>query len=76
MSKSRTKDPPTHAEDPFLTLREAGDLLGVSPPTILRWLKDPEIDFGGQWRPGLKLSVRQSEVDKWLGSPLDGGKKS
>lgn len=62
--------PVTHEEDPFLTLREVGDQLGVSRRTIGRWLVDPDISFQGQWRPG-GLAVRQSEVDKWLGSPLD-----
>ena len=64
------KEQLTHEDDPFLTLRDAANQLGVSPRTIGRWLLDPDIDFKGHPRPG-GIAVRQSEVNKWIGTPLD-----
>ena len=47
----------------FLTIKEAADVLHISPRTALRMAKRNELPafrLGGQWR------IRESELAKWL----------
>lgn len=66
MTKSRTKDPPTHAEDPILSLHEVARQIGKSPQTIGRWVKDGLI--AAIRMPNGFAGVRKSEVNKFLRS--------
>lgn len=66
MTKSRTKDSPTHAEDPILSLHEVARQIGKSPQTIGRWLKDGLLAYIRM--PNGLRGVRKSEVNKFLGS--------
>jgi len=66
MTKSRTKDPPTHAEDPILSLAEVGRQIGKSHQTIGRWVKDGLL--AAIRTPNGLVGVRKSEVNKFLGS--------
>lgn len=66
MSKSRTKEPPTHQEDPLLSISEVGRQLGKSPQTIARWVLDGLL--AAIRMPSGLMGVRKSEVNKFLGS--------
>lgn len=67
MSKAekKTATPPTHKEDPLLTLTEVARQLGVTPQTISRWVADGLLvairQPSGLWK------VRKSEVNNFLG---------
>lgn len=63
---AKKKGPPTSVEDPILTQAEAARQLGRSRNTIRQWLQARILR--GVWRPGGLLGVRQSEVNKYLGS--------
>lgn len=63
-------DPPTHQEDPILTLSEVGRQLGKSFDTINRWCRDGLLQYVRM--PSGLFGVRKSEVNKFLGgSALD-----
>jgi len=76
MGKRRTggnERPPTHAEDPILSLREAAEQFGKSSQTVGRWIHD------GLLRvirlPSGMPGVRQSDVDAFLGGSALGKKQ-
>lgn len=48
----------------LLTAREVGDLLGVSPETVLRWTRRGELP--GHRLPGGALRYREEALDGWL----------
>ena len=58
-------NPPTHEDDPILTISEVGRQLGKSAQTIARWCKDGLLSAIRQ--PSGLFGVRKSEVNKFLG---------
>jgi excisionase family DNA binding protein len=47
----------------FVTLRQAAEMLHISPHTVMRMARNKELPVfkvGGQWR------ARESELAKWL----------
>ena len=58
-------DPPTHEEDPILTLTEVARQLNKHPTTIKQWVIDGLLQ-AVQMPSGL-YAVRKSEVNKFLG---------
>jgi excisionase family DNA binding protein len=49
--------------DPLLTARELGELLGFSPSTIVDWAEAGKIPV---FKIGGRLRFRASEVEGWL----------
>ena len=60
----REPDPPTHEDDPFVTLAEVGRQIGMSQQTVKRWVLSKLIEAHA--RPSGLWSVRQSEINKFL----------
>lgn len=58
-------DPPTHEEDPILTITEVGRQLGKSHQTVARWCQEGLLNYIRM--PGGNFGVRKSEVNKFLG---------
>lgn len=58
-------DPPTHKEDPMLTLSEVARQLGKHPSTIGRWVADGLLKAVPL--PGGRLAIRKSQVNQFLG---------
>ena len=56
--------PPSHQEDPLLTLSEVARYIGKSRPTIVRWCRDGLLKTE---RIGHKEHIRQSVLDTFLG---------
>jgi excisionase family DNA binding protein len=48
----------------LLTAREVGDLLGVHPETVLRWVRRG--DLPATHLPGGAVRFRADELDEWL----------
>lgn len=63
--------PPSHEEDPLLTLSEVGRQLGKSPQTVGRWCQEKLLEFVRL--PSGLIAIRQSVVDKFLGGTALGG---
>lgn len=58
------QSPPTHKEDPLLTITEVAERLGKSHTTIRRWIDDgllPAVRM-----PSGLFNVRQSEANRFL----------
>lgn len=60
------QNPPTHAEDPILTIGEVAEMLGKHRNTISRWISDGIIAAGKH--PSGVAGIRQSQVEKMLKS--------
>lgn len=69
MSKSKqtelVTDPPTHKEDPMLTLSDVARQLGKSHTTIARWVQDGLLK--AVMLPGGRMAIRKSVVNQFLG---------
>lgn len=65
MSKQSTKQPPTHEDDPILTISEVGRQVGKSHTTIARWVHDGLLKAIRM--PSGLLGIRRSEVNAFLG---------
>ena len=59
-------DPPTHDEDPIITLAEVARQTGKHVSTISRWVQSGLLEVV-QWPSGLP-AVRQSQVNAILGA--------
>ena len=49
---------------PLLTAREVAERLGVSPETVLRWIRRGELP--AIKLPGGAVRVREDELERWL----------
>lgn len=56
--------PPTHEEDPILSLSEVGRQLGKTPTTISNWIRDGLLQAVRM--PSGLFGVRKSAVNKFL----------
>jgi excisionase family DNA binding protein len=65
MSSQSDSNPPTHEDDPILTISEVGRQLGKSPQTIARWCRDGLL--AAVRLPSSLFGIRKSEVNKFLG---------
>jgi excisionase family DNA binding protein len=50
----------------LINITEACEHLGVSRPTIYRWIKDPVMNFPPPVKIGLRAGWRKSDIDHWL----------
>lgn len=67
MAKEKTRRPATHKEDPIISVREAAKLMGKSPQTVGRWIRDGLMR--ALRRPDDRvIGVRRSTVDAILSS--------
>jgi excisionase family DNA binding protein len=49
---------------PLLTARRVADLLGVSPETVLRWVRTGKLP--ALRLPSGQIRFREDEIDRWL----------
>lgn len=56
--------PPSHDEDPLMTLSEVGQHVGKSPQTIARWIQDGLLEAT---RVGPLFKIRRSVLARFLG---------
>jgi excisionase family DNA binding protein len=63
-----------YVSDRLLTARELGELLGVSPETILRWTRRGELE--AIRLPGGRLRFRSEALEEWLAARTTRGEVS
>ncbi len=63
--KKAQDNPPTHEEDPFVPIGEVARQLGVHRNTVHRWINDGLLE--AVKRPSELVSVRKSQINKFLG---------
>lgn len=50
----------------LMTIVELTEMLGVSRPTIYRWVKDPAMNFPAPVNIGRRIGWRKKEIEGWL----------
>ena len=64
-----TEQPNKFAFEPLLSAGDAGELLGLHPGTVLRWVREGRLPYR---RVGRKVKFRATELNDWLTLYNDG----
>lgn len=65
-SGTHPRRPPTHAEDPILTVSEAAAQLGKTTRTVYNWIQSGVLEAGRHPESKRILGIRQSQIDQCL----------
>jgi excisionase family DNA binding protein len=49
-----------------MNMKDTCEYLGVSKPTIYRWIKDPVMNFPKPVHIGARVGWRKGDIDHWL----------
>lgn len=50
----------------LMEMKEVCEMLGISRPTIYRWISDPAMNFPPPVRIGKRIGWREADVKEWL----------
>ena len=54
-------------QDNYINLEEAAEYLGIKPPTLRSWIKDPKNEIPAH-KIGRMWKFKRSEIDEWVNS--------
>jgi excisionase family DNA binding protein len=50
----------------LMNMKDTCEYLGVSKPTIYRWIKDPVMNFPKPVHIGARVGWKKGDIDHWL----------